>query len=87
MIYHMTVARRQVLVQLDDELVARLDTIADRMGTSRSDLLRRGAQAVIDADELAAADRTLQEAYRRQPPDAALAESARRLAAEHAPAW
>ncbi len=87
MIYHMAMARKQVLVQLDDELVGRLDALAAELGTNRSELLRRGAQAVIAAEELAAADRELQDAYRRQPADPALVAASKRLAAETAPAW
>jgi metal-responsive CopG/Arc/MetJ family transcriptional regulator len=83
----MAVARREVLVQLDDDLVARLDALASALGTNRSELLRRGAQAVIDAEQLATADRELQVAYRRQPADPALVQSARRIAAETTPAW
>lgn len=85
--YHMVMARREVLVQLDDELVDRLDTLASALGTSRSELLRRGAQAVLEAEQLAAADRELQAAYRRQPADPALVDSARRLAASTSPEW
>ncbi|MGH9893143.1 MAG: ribbon-helix-helix protein, CopG family [bacterium] len=40
-------ARREVLVQLDDDLVARLDALAQRVEVSRSELLRRGALAVF----------------------------------------
>jgi metal-responsive CopG/Arc/MetJ family transcriptional regulator len=87
MCYHMVVARRQVLVQLDDDLVDRLDQIARERGTNRSDLLRRGAQAVIAADDLAAADEELVAAYRRQPVDPELIESATRLAAITSPKW
>jgi Ribbon-helix-helix protein, copG family len=87
MCYHMVMARREVLVQLDDDLVQRLDEIASNLGISRSELLRRGAQAVISAEELAESDRDLVAAYRRQPPDAALIQSARRLAARTAAAW
>jgi hypothetical protein len=83
----MTIARKQVLVQLDDALIDRLDTLARDLGTNRSELLRRGAQAVIDAEELAAADRELVAAYRRQPPDPALVRSAARLAARTTPKW
>jgi len=85
MMAHM--ARRQVLVQLDDELVERLDRLAAALGTNRSELLRRGATAVLDAVDDAAADRKLSEAYRRQPQDPALVESARRLAADVVPEW
>jgi metal-responsive CopG/Arc/MetJ family transcriptional regulator len=80
-------ARREVLVQLDDKLVANLDELARRRGVSRSELLRQGALAVLEADELAAADVELQEAYRRQPQDPALVEVVGRLAAQTAPAW
>jgi metal-responsive CopG/Arc/MetJ family transcriptional regulator len=80
-------ARREVLVQLDDDLVARLDELAARLGTSRSDLLRQGAQAVIVADDLTLADHQLVAAYQRQPPEPAFVQSARRLAARTAPAW
>jgi predicted transcriptional regulator len=87
MLYHMVLSRREVLVQLDDELVAHLDELARRRGVSRSELLRQGALAVLEADELAAADKELQEAYRRRPQDPALVQAARRLAAETGPAW
>jgi metal-responsive CopG/Arc/MetJ family transcriptional regulator len=80
-------ARKEVLVQLDDELVDRLDRLADKEGTNRSELLRRGAAAVLDASELAAADRDLQESYRRIPQDPAVVTAAARLAARTAPEW
>lgn len=85
--YHMVVGRREVLVQLDDDLVARLDHLASARGTSRSELLRRGAMAVLEADELRQADLELQDAYRRIPQDPHLVESAARLAAETVPEW
>jgi ribbon-helix-helix CopG family protein len=85
--YHMVMARREVLVQLDDALVDRLDRLARELGTNRSELLRRGAQAVIQAEDLAAADRELVAAYRRQPPDDALVRSTARLAARTVPPW
>lgn len=74
-------------MQLDDELVDRLDRLARAQGTSRSDLLRRGAAAVLDAWEQLEADRVLQDAYRRVPQDPALVAAARRLAAKTAPEW
>ena len=83
----MVMTRREVLVQLDDDLVNRLDELASSLGTNRSELLRRGAQAVLDAEQLISADRELQDAYRRQPADPALLQSARRLAAKTTPAW
>lgn len=83
----MVMARREVLVQLDDDLVERLDALAADLDTNRSELLRRGAQAVLDAEGLAAADSRLRLAYRRHPADPALLQSARRLAAETSPPW
>jgi metal-responsive CopG/Arc/MetJ family transcriptional regulator len=80
-------ARREVLVQLDDELVDRLDRLAQAEGTSRSDLLRRGATAVLEAAEQLKADRELRDAYRRIPQDPAFVTSARRLAAQTTPEW
>jgi len=85
--YHMPMARREVLVQLDDQLVADLDRLAAAQGTSRSDLVRRSVLALLEAVEVAEADRVLQDAYRRVPPDHALVEAARRLAAQTAPSW
>ena len=80
-------SRRQVLVQLDDELVARLDVLALDLGVSRSELLRRGALAVLEAREIATADAELIEAYRRRPQDPVLVDAARRLAEETVPEW
>ena len=87
MLYHMLMARREVLVQLDDDLVERLDRLAKAEGTTRSDLLRRGAAAVLDAAVQLEADRELRAAYRRVPQDPALVLSARRLAARTTPEW
>jgi metal-responsive CopG/Arc/MetJ family transcriptional regulator len=83
----MVMARKEVLVQLDDQLVAELDRLAVAQGTSRSELVRRGVLAVLHAAEMSEADEVLQEAYRRVPPDPALVEAARRLAAETTPPW
>ena len=87
MVYHMVMARREVLVQLDDALVESLDAVAKRTQVSRSELLRRAAQAVIPADEWAQADERLIEGYTKYPPDPLLLETSRRLAAETAPEW
>ncbi len=83
----MLMSRKEVLVQLDDDLVDRLDRLANTQGISRSALLRRGAAAVLEASDLAAADRTLQEAYRRVPQDPALVASAAKLASATVPEW
>ena len=87
MFYHMSMPRRQVLVQLDDDLVERLDHLAERHRVSRSELIRRGALAVLEADRLDEAERALVEAYEAHPQDPIIVESARRLAAETAPEW
>jgi len=87
MVYHMVMARREVLVQLDDDLVRRLDELAAKAGVSRSELLRRGALAVLDAAEIVESDRQLVDAYRRRPQDPAIVVAAARLAAETAPEW
>lgn len=87
MVYHMVMPRREVLVQLDDDLVARLDEIASRTSVSRSELLRRAAMAVIEADARAQDDERLVEGYTKHPPDPLLLETSRRLAAETAPEW
>ena len=76
-----------MLIQLDDELVADLDRIAAARSTNRSELLRRGARAVIEVEEAAAADAELIAAYLRQPPDHALLQSAARLGARIALEW
>jgi len=82
-----SVGRKEVLVQLDDELVDRLDRLADTQGTNRSELLRRGAAAVLEAAETAGADRELQDSYRRIPQDPAVVTVAARLAVQTAPEW
>jgi metal-responsive CopG/Arc/MetJ family transcriptional regulator len=79
--------RKEVLVQLDDDLVDRLDRLADEQQTNRSELLRRGAAAVLEASETASADRDLQDSYRRIPQDPAVVAAAARLAAQTAPEW
>ncbi len=83
----MVVPRREVLVQLDDGLVEQLDELAKRSKVSRSELLRRGALIVLEADLLAQADERLIEGYSKYPPDPLLLEASRRLAAETAPEW
>lgn len=87
MLYHMVMARREVLVQLEDDLVKRLDELAKRTKVSRSELIRRGAAAVLNADELARQDRQLVDAYQKMPPDPILLKASIRLAAKNAPEW
>ena len=77
--------RKQVLVQLDDELVADLDRLVRSEGVSRSELLRRAALALIEAYEESEKDRRLVEAYRRMPQDPVTTQALARLAAKNAP--
>jgi hypothetical protein len=49
--------RRRVLVQLDNDWVERLDRLAGHLAVTRSEFLRRGALAVLQADALRQADR------------------------------
>ncbi len=62
-------ARRQVIVQLDDRLVAELDREAAALGVSRSELLRRAGHAYLRALDEARKEREMIEAYRRVPQD------------------
>ena len=87
MVYHMVMARREVLIQLDDDLVADLDRIAAARGINRSQLMRRAAAAIIEAYDLADADSEMTAAYHREPPDPALIMTAARIAAETSPRW
>ncbi len=80
-------ARRQVLVQLDDALIESLDALAAELGTNRSELLRRGARAVLSAAALRQADERLVAAYRATPPDPDLIAAAALLAPDTSPEW
>jgi len=62
-------ARKQVIVQLDDRLVRDLDREAKKRGVSRSELIRRAATAFLEAVDEAEAERKMIEAYRRIPDD------------------
>jgi metal-responsive CopG/Arc/MetJ family transcriptional regulator len=75
-------ARKQVLVQLDEDLVKALDRVAKRNGVSRSDLIRRASQALLDAITEAEADRQLVGAYRRVPQEAWIVQAGRHLASQ-----
>jgi metal-responsive CopG/Arc/MetJ family transcriptional regulator len=61
------VARRQVLVQLDDALVAELDTLAQKVGVSRSELIRRAIASHLRDLDWAEQDRLAVASYRRSP--------------------
>ncbi len=76
-----------MLVQLDDQLVEELDELASETGTSRSELVRCGAVALLETYRVRREDARLAEAYRRQPQDPVLVDTAARLAAETVPPW
>jgi metal-responsive CopG/Arc/MetJ family transcriptional regulator len=61
-------ARTQTLVQLTDELLARLDAYRAREGRSRSEVVRQAIERYLAADREAEIDRLIVEAYTRQPP-------------------
>lgn len=83
----MVMARKEVLVQLDDELVAQLDELATLLDLSRSELLRRGAAAILEAHRLVEADEALAAAYRRLPQDPLFTEALNTLAGSTGPPW
>jgi predicted DNA-binding protein len=62
-----SMARRQTLVQLTDDLLAALDQHAVATGRSRSELIRQAIEryrAAVGADEV---DRRIVDGYRRKP--------------------
>lgn len=79
--------RKQVLVQLDDDLVEALDRAAAAEGVSRSELIRRGARAILDARLTLQKERDHAEAYRKTPQDPVLGEALHRAAIEAMPEW
>jgi metal-responsive CopG/Arc/MetJ family transcriptional regulator len=80
-------ARVQVLVQLDDELLSLLDERAAASGVSRSEMVRRGVRAVLAADAEPKLDQAIAEGYRRLPagPPGALVESLATASIEEEP--
>jgi metal-responsive CopG/Arc/MetJ family transcriptional regulator len=77
-------ARRQTLVQLSEDLLARLDSYRAREGRSRSDVIRTAVERYLAEDRQAAIDRCIVEAYSRQPAEDAWSDDAARrmIAAE-----
>lgn len=67
--YHMAMARTQTLVQISEDLLARLDDYRTRDGRSRSEVIRKAIEHYLAEDQEAATDRLIVEAYTRQPPD------------------
>jgi predicted transcriptional regulator len=63
------VARKQVLVQLDDAQIAMLDRLADVSEESRSGLIRQAVDLYVRAVDEGLADVAYAQAYERQPED------------------
>ena len=61
-------ARRQTLVQLNDELLALLDERAAKTGRSRSQIIRSAVERELAAEREAAIDAAIIEGYKRIPP-------------------
>ena len=59
--------RTQTIVQLNDELLRRLDERAAREGRSRSALIRDAIEAHLHGEETARIDREIVEGYERIP--------------------
>lgn len=64
----MLVARRQTLIQLDDQRIAALDERAARSGRSRSDLIREAIDLLLAAGDDAAIDAAIIAGYQKHPP-------------------
>ncbi len=78
MIYHMV----QVLVQLDEETLRRLEEVAPGRSRKRSEFIRQAVQRALAEEQ----ERRTAEAYRRQPDDEpAYFEPSAWLAASEAP--
>ena len=66
--YHMVVARRQTLIQLDDARIAALDQRAAASGRSRSDLIREAVDLLLGTGDTAVIDAAIVAGYERHPP-------------------
>jgi metal-responsive CopG/Arc/MetJ family transcriptional regulator len=80
-------ARKQVLVQLDDELVERLDGAAEALHRNRSELIREALAAYLDAGREAAWDAQTIRAYLEVPEDPAELAAFEALALQAWPDW
>ena len=63
----MSVARRQTLVQLSDELIAELDAVAARERRSRSDIIREAIVLHLGDARTSQIDRQIVDGYARMP--------------------
>lgn len=62
-------ARKQVLLQLTEELVQKLDQLGEETGRSRSSMVRDAVERYVTRESEAEKDRRLIEGYKRFPPD------------------
>ena len=62
-------ARTPALVQLTDDLIARLDSRAAAARRSRSDLIREAIERYLADDPAAMIDAAIVDSYTRIPPD------------------
>jgi predicted transcriptional regulator len=63
----MAIARRQILIQLDDARLAALDQRAAVSGRSRSDLIREAIDLLLGTGDAAAIDAAIVAGYERAP--------------------
>lgn len=59
--------RKQVLVQLDDEMLAELDEVARELNVNRSEVVRRQLRRFLEYRRHERGHRQAAEAYRRMP--------------------
>lgn len=62
-------SRKPVLVQLNEELIEKLDELTEVQGRSRSAVVRDAVERYVAAESEAEKDRRLVEGYTRIPPD------------------
>jgi Arc/MetJ-type ribon-helix-helix transcriptional regulator len=67
--HNIGVARIPALVQLNDDLIARLDSRAAAARRSRSDLIREAIERYLSDDPAAMIDAVIVDSYTRIPPD------------------
>jgi predicted DNA-binding protein len=63
----MAMSRTQTMVQLNEDLLERLDRRVSASGVSRSQLIREAIEAYLTADQAALTDRLIVDGYQRMP--------------------
>ncbi len=79
--------KRTLHFQVDEDVLLRLNQVAEDLSMNRSELLRRGVLALISAHEQAVADREFVTAYQRAPQDTAFIQALQRAALDAIPDW